>query len=725
MSAWPASVWRSSWLAGIDVAGRDALQASGTLRALERGEALFEPGEPADGIFVVDEGVVEVLAVRRGEAEASAVRRAVAGDAVGEEAVVRSGFARVTGARCATRARVVGIPVGVYRRVRERAGGPSSAAARAGWERELLEGAAQDALCASSLSRVLDARQLKVAAKGASHRQLSRGEALFSQGDPRGDVLVVADGMVSLETEDDGRTRIQAYLRAGDLVDDGAVGAAPRAMTARACGPAWVIALPRETLAAAERSRPDVLARLRRVTIAAPTVSGTRHVQGDLWRYAVAGSLLVIDDEACVRCGHCAWSCADSHADGVSRLVRRGEKLQVRDATDGSQRALIVPGSCQHCKNPACMIDCPTGAIGRGAHGQVLIREDICVGCGQCERACPWGGVQMAPRLATLTALASTTLSAQVAVKCDLCSDRDAGPACVNACPVEAIARVEPLAAMADVREAVAERVPRTALPRARRAWPWVLGATIVAAAVARLATRGGPSLASGVVAGTFVALLVAYSGLKRSPLTRLRWLPGARANAVAHLALGIATAGVVVAHASTRIPPNAAGAALLAFALASATGVLTGVAYAVLPGRLARVERRARLPEDLRGRARELEERTFGALTGRSAASKALYAQVLAPYAAAPLGGVALIVSGRSLQDEEARVRARIDSVVEGRRLDGLADLVRLVVEGRAIRAQRLLQGLLRVCVPVHVVSVAIALVLVAVHVMTVVGRR
>lgn len=723
MSGWPAAVWRSGWLEGLDAAARGALEAAGAVRALERGQILFEVGEPADGLFVVAEGVIEVLAVRRGDAQPGPVRRAVAGDVVGEDAIVRCGSPRIASARCATSARVVSVPAGIYRRLRDRAAG---AAGAADWERALLQAAARDVLLASSLSRVLDARELDAIAKLAAHRQLARGEALFSRGDPRTDAFVVADGLLSLDTESEGRLRIHAYLGQGDLVADGASGDGVRTMTARACGPAWVLAVPAKALAVVERSRPDALAWARRTAIPAATAHATRHVQGDLWRFTVAGSMLVIDDDACARCGHCAWSCADAHADGVSRLVRRGEKVRVRDATDGSQRALIVPGTCQHCKHPACMINCPTGAIARGDRGEVLIREDLCVGCGQCERACAWHAVQMAPRSAVPEPRTKVTLSAQVAVKCDLCSDREAGPACVRACPLGAVARVEPLAAMADVREAVGLRVARASLPRARRAWPWVLGAAMVALAVARLPAAQGRGLASGIVAGLLVALLVGYSVGKRSRLARLRWFPGARASAIVHLAMGVLAVGVVAAHASGRAPPNVAGGALVAFLIASLTGGLAGLAYAVVPTRLARLERRARLPEDLPPRARELEERTFGALTGRGTASQALYARVLSPYAESVLGGLALVVSGRSLREEEALVRTRIHTLVEGRSegLDGLAELVRLVVERRAIRAQRLLQGALRACVPLHVVSVAVALVLICVHVALVAVR-
>jgi len=92
----------------------------------------------------------------------------------------------------------------------------------------------------------------------------------------------------------------------------------------------------------------------------------------------VARSLLVIDQDSCVRCGHCAWSCASTHDDGISRLVRRGDKVVVQREDDPAARAgedvvarvvrlakevewapLLVPNSCQHCKNPSCMSRLP------------------------------------------------------------------------------------------------------------------------------------------------------------------------------------------------------------------------------------------------------------------------------------------------------------------------------------------------------------------------------
>ncbi len=738
--AWPAAVWQSPWLRGIAEEARAGVEAAGSVRSLEKGARVFAPGEPADAFFVVGEGLVDVRGVRRGEPEPRLLRRAVAGDALGEEAIVRAGVLRATEATCASRVVVAEVRVAVFRRAAERAGSTPAA------EREeaLRRGVARDVLRSSSLARVLSERDVEALIAAAEHRSLARDEMLFERGDPGTHAYVVADGMVRVEDGDDGRRRIRAYLSRGDLVADGSLeNGGAHDVTVAACGPAWVIALPREALRRIARRFPEAMADARRLVTSAPLPDATRHVMGDLWRFAEAGSMLVIDDAACVRCGHCAASCADAHGDGVARLVRRGEKVVVRDAADGVERALVIPGSCQHCKHPACMLDCPTGAIGRDPRGDVFVREDLCVGCARCVTACPWGSVQMAPRRApakkTLPLLATSGVRPRatetaaprpdVAVKCDMCRDLGHGPACVTSCPVDAIVRIEPLAALADVREAVGVRPPRRRGPVQRAAWPWVVGAAAVAAALARVqGGAGAMRMATGVVAGLVVALLAAYAVAKRTRLTRGRSeVSLVRPHAIAHMALGTLAVGIVAAHVGRHVAANAAGALVAAFAAASASGIALAVVYRWIPRALSRVERRARLPEDLGPRARELDERAFGALSGRSEAMKAVYARWLAPYARSSAGAAALILAGRTLRDEEKRLRGRVEGVLGARTatLDGLDDLLRLVVERRALRAQGVLQGLLRVGLPVHVVAVAVTLALLVVHVALVTRGR
>jgi Fe-S-cluster-containing dehydrogenase component/CRP-like cAMP-binding protein len=720
----PPAVWSSPWLRDLDVGARATLEAAGSMKRLARDESVFAVGDAADAFFVVAEGLVEVRAVRRGEANASAIRRAGAGDALGTEAVVRVGAARGNEARCITAAVLMEVPAAVYRRLSDRyEPGRLEALTRAA-----RHSAAMDALLASGLARVGESEGLRALASQAEHREIARGEALFEAGDPATHVFVVADGMIELLVPDEGRARARAILSRGDVVlDPGVLGGAAHQWSARASGPSWLLAFRRELLERAVRGGRDGLRRISRVVPAEPPPGETRHVMGDLWRFAVAGSMLVIDDEACVRCGHCSWACADVHADGVSRLVRRGEKVTVRDPADGSRRALVVPGSCQHCKHPACMLECPTGAIGRDGAGQVFVREELCIGCGQCVRACPWGTVQMAPR----TAEARRRLplaSATVAVKCDACRELPGGAACVRACPVDAIARVDPSAAMAELRVRRPDGRAKSGLPRRREAWPWVVAATIVALALTRLpvSTRDG-RLASGGIAGLLLLALVGYAAIKRLRRSVAPAAANARAHAIAHLAAGVLAAGAVVWHAGSRIHANLAGGLWLSFAAASITGGLAAVAYAVLPRLLARVERRAHLPEDLPARAKDLGERAFGALTGRSDATKAAYTRWLAPYAGGWLGGLRLILGRLALRDEERRLRAEIERAIGARvrHLDGIDDLIRLAVERRAVSAQRLLQGALRAVVPVHVVCVAVTVILLLAHVASVVVVR
>jgi Fe-S-cluster-containing dehydrogenase component/CRP-like cAMP-binding protein len=756
-TAWPDPAWKSAWLAGMsDPSSRQQLEAAGSVRRLAKGAYVFRVGEAASAFFVVAEGLVDVRGTRRGETTVGTVRRAIAGDAVGEEAIVRPGAPRGSEAMCGTDAVLVEVPLGVFRRVASRngAGGATEVEAR------LRRSAMRDALRVSSLGASLTEEGVRELAAAADERVVDRGDTIVAQGDPADRVLVVADGMVQATRTEDGRASVRAYLGRGDVLGEEA-GERVHEVTVTACGPAWVLLLDRErvrrwagrahgaltTSAARPAQGSGRDTRLRRLPLLGePSVAtATRHVTQDLWRFAVAGSMLVIDDEACVRCGQCVSACAGSHGDGVSRLVRRGEKVAVHDAVDGSARALVLPGSCQHCRNPVCMRDCPTGAIEREADGGVLVREDLCVGCGACAKACPWGSVTMAPRPRgtigrheavprpdELGAHETAGPSELVAVKCDGCHGIESGPRCVAACPVDAIARVDPAASFAEVHERVAPGTPRRSLPRRRSSAEWAVAAATVAVAVARVqVTSYGTRLRTGIAAGALVAVLVSYAVVKRA--ARLRWMttPGrssVRWHAIAHVAVGLLAAGVVAAHVGARVPANAAGALLVAFAMASLTGACVALVYRLLPGALARSERQAMLLEDLPARARDLDERVFGLLTGRSAAEKAIYERILAPYARASLGGVWLATSGRTLRAEEARLRARIERVVGAARaaqMEGLGDLVRWAVERRASGAQRLLQSVMRAVLPVHVVAVAASLALLALHVWSVARGR
>ena len=470
--------------------------------------------------------------------------------------------------------------------------------------------------------------------------------------------------------------------------------------------------------------------------------SATQHAFRDLYRLKVARSLLVIDLESCVRCGHCAWSCADTH--GVARLTRRGDKMVTRVGEDegGPPRHLMLPSSCQHCERPACMVDCPTGAIGRDPSGEVFIREVLCTGCGACARACPWDNIQMAPRDRALSTAAPT--SAEVAVKCDLCRGREA-PECVTACPTASIFRMNPAEEIADLRELFGGSARGS---KGERRAPWLFsGAAIAAAGIAiaggilqarRVVVPGrGIGLAAGIVAAVGMVALLGYAIPKRGIGRRrsgngngngngngMRVEPQLRV----HLAIGVVTAAVILIHAPLTARAGSGTALLWAMGATSVAGALGAIAYRLIPPRLARIERSAALPEDFARAREDLEARLYREASGKSDLVKRLLEKILLPHARSALGPLSLITSGRSLREEEVKLAAHIDAVLEGRgkeRLAGLSSLIRVAVEIRALPAQRLMLATLRAWLPLHIVTFAVALALLVVHVIFALFRR
>jgi Fe-S-cluster-containing dehydrogenase component len=91
---------------------------------------------------------------------------------------------------------------------------------------------------------------------------------------------------------------------------------------------------------------------------------------------------------------------------------------------------LSVTSACNHCDEPACLKGCPVSAISkRAGDGIVLIDQEKCIGCRQCEKACPYGAPQFNEQ-------------SQKSEKCTMCVHRiDAGltPACADTCPTAAL----------------------------------------------------------------------------------------------------------------------------------------------------------------------------------------------------------------------------------------------------------------------------------------------
>jgi len=145
---------------------------------------------------------------------------------------------------------------------------------------------------------------------------------------------------------------------------------------------------------------------------------------------------MLIDLDRCTRCDDCVRACAETHG-GRPRFIREGERYGHH----------LIAHACVHCRDPVCLVGCPTGAIHRAQVGDVVeIQEDICIGCGSCARKCPYDAITMQP---TGTRWPEDSVEKMlrgkdrsVASKCDLCHTSALGPACVNNCPQGCAIRV-------------------------------------------------------------------------------------------------------------------------------------------------------------------------------------------------------------------------------------------------------------------------------------------
>ena len=144
---------------------------------------------------------------------------------------------------------------------------------------------------------------------------------------------------------------------------------------------------------------------------------------------------MVIDLDRCTRCDDCVRACASTH-DGNPRFLRHGP----------IHENIMVAQACMHCADPICMIGCPTGAIHRDSFGgELVINADTCIGCTACANNCPYGSIRMVETRDEdgQPLVAKDQKPLLKATKCDLCIDQLGGPACVRACPHDALDRID------------------------------------------------------------------------------------------------------------------------------------------------------------------------------------------------------------------------------------------------------------------------------------------
>lgn len=140
---------------------------------------------------------------------------------------------------------------------------------------------------------------------------------------------------------------------------------------------------------------------------------------------------LLYDATRCIGCKVCENACrgynnlpaeqADELDGNNFTVVKRYES---EDGTQVSYRKY----QCMHCVEPACVSACPVGALHKLEEGPVVYDGHKCIGCRYCMQACAFG----VPRY-------DWSLAYPLIRKCELCYLREAGAACAEACPKQAL----------------------------------------------------------------------------------------------------------------------------------------------------------------------------------------------------------------------------------------------------------------------------------------------
>ena len=303
------------------------------------------------------------------------------------------------------------------------------------------------------------AERLQEVVATARLEKFRAGDVLFEEGEPGDCLHLVRVGSLTISRNIGGREVVLSYVPAGNYVGEMALlGDNMRSATAKAAIAAETIRLDGEAFKALLKREPELRLRLQveyRQRAAANLKMQSAPEGGDVISFLVsqgvgeATDILLIDEALCVRCDNCEKACAETHG-GTTRLHREA----------GPTFASIhVPTSCRHCEHPHCMKDCPPDAIHRAPNGEVYI-ADNCIGCGNCQRNCPYGVIHMAAKPPQKPGIIQWLLlgrgpgpgedksakgtGEKKAVKCDMCKGIAGGPACVRSCPTGAAIRISP-----------------------------------------------------------------------------------------------------------------------------------------------------------------------------------------------------------------------------------------------------------------------------------------
>ena len=149
--------------------------------------------------------------------------------------------------------------------------------------------------------------------------------------------------------------------------------------------------------------------------------------------------VLTIDHEKCTSCRLCELVCSERHGGSYRPSLSR-----VRVAIY-AEKAVYLPMTCVQCEAAPCVEACPTEALVRDADtNAVLVVEEECTGCAECESACPFGAIHFWDEKAHI---------------CDLCGG---DPECVRFCAPHALRYETAGASVRSAQRAYADHLRET-----------------------------------------------------------------------------------------------------------------------------------------------------------------------------------------------------------------------------------------------------------------------
>lgn len=128
---------------------------------------------------------------------------------------------------------------------------------------------------------------------------------------------------------------------------------------------------------------------------------------------------IVVNQTKCTGCRTCETFCSYSHEKLINPSFSR---ISIINPGVLEEKPYAVV--CRQCEEPACGEACPEDALYYDKKKQMVVyKEEDCIQCGLCAKACSFGAISMHREKNT-------------PIKCNLC---DGEPVCITYCLAQAI----------------------------------------------------------------------------------------------------------------------------------------------------------------------------------------------------------------------------------------------------------------------------------------------